>query len=435
MKRTEKISFVSLGCSKNQVDLEYLMGGIKAEGFEITNIPEESDAIIINTCGFIEPAVNEAIDNILEMHERKKGDAKIIVTGCMSQRFGDELKNEIPEIDFFTGVGEPEKVISYLTGRATPWDYGGERIIANTPYFAYLKISEGCSNRCSYCAIPGIRGGLVSRPMEEIISEAGRLIESGVKELIVISQDSTKYGMDLYGEPRTEELLKKLAGLEGDFFIRVLYMNPDGVTEGIINTVCGSDKILSYFDIPVQHYSRDMLGAMKRKSNPETIDRVYDSIRRADPDSFIRTTMIVGFPGETEADFAELEKFLVKHKPDFAGFFPYYKEKGTAAYDMGEPVAKRETNRRIRVLQKLQKTNTNNRLKMLKKNDIICFVEGVSDQSELILEGRAVFQAPEIDGKAYFIDGTASDGYGPYKCRIKRVIYPDIYCEIIEQSG
>lgn len=432
--KNNKVSFVSLGCSKNQVDLEYLMGAVEKEGFTITNIPEESDAIIINTCGFIEPAVTEAIDNILEMNGRRKVGAKLIVTGCMSERYKDDMKDELPEVDFFTGVGNLQSVIGFLRGDGKAvTDYGDARILANESYYAYLKVSEGCSNRCSYCAIPGIRGDLKSRPMEDILKEAEALVKNGVKELIVISQDNTKYGRDIYGETKIAELLTELEKIDGDFHIRVMYLNPDGVTQKLIDTMCGSEKILSYFDIPVQHYSANMLKAMKRKSNPEIIDRVYDSIRAADPESFIRTTMIVGFPGETEEDFAELQKFLERHKPDFAGFFPYYRETGTSAYELGEGVGKRETAKRISTLQKMQKRNTNNRLKMQKKNDIICFVEGESDQSELILQGRALFQAPEIDGRAYFIDGIATDGYGPYTCRIKRVIYPDIYCEIIEK--
>jgi len=436
LKADKKVSFISLGCSKNQVDLEYLMGAVKKEGFQITNIPEDSDTIVINTCGFIEPAVNEAIDNILEMHSRKKDGAKIVVTGCMSQRFVKEMASEMPEVDFFTGVGELEKVVNYLRGDDKPVkDYGDTRVIVNAGYYAYLKVSEGCNNRCSYCAIPGIRGGLVSRPIEDVVKEAKQLVSDGIKELIVVSQDNTKYGSDIYGETKIVELLKELELIDGDFKIRVMYLNPDGVTQELIDTMCGSDKILSYFDIPVQHYSDKMLKAMKRKSDNKTISRVFDSIRKADPNSFLRTTMIVGFPGEEQADFEKLAEFLNEKKPDFAGFFPYYREKGTAAYDLGAPVGKRETNKRIKALQKIQKTNTNNRLKILKKNDIICFVEGASEESELILEGRAIFQAPEIDGKAFFIDGIASDGYGPYICRIQRIIYPDIYCEIKEKLG
>jgi len=434
--KNKKVSFISLGCSKNQVDLEYLMGAVENDGFQITNIPEESDAIIINTCGFIEPAVTEAIDNILEMDERRKKDAKIIVTGCMSERYAADIEKDLPEVDFYTGVGDLHRVINYLRQDDSPVvDYGSSRILANEHYYAYLKVSEGCNNRCSYCAIPGIRGNLKSREMEEIIAEATNLVSDGVKELIVISQDNTKYGSDIYGETKIVELLQKLEQIEGDFKIRVMYLNPDGVTPELTETICKSDKILSYFDIPVQHYSDKMLKAMKRKSNSDIIDKVFDGIRKADPESILRTTMIVGFPGEDESDFAELEKFLERHTPDFAGFFPYYREKGTSAYELGAGIGKRETNKRIKALQKIQKRNTNNRLKILKKNDIICFVEGVSDQSELILQGRATFQAPEIDGKAYFIDGIATDGYGPYICRIKRIIYPDIYCEIIEKIG
>ncbi len=315
MKADKQVSFVSLGCSKNQVDLEYLMGSVENEGFSITNIPEESDAIVINTCGFIEPAVTEAIETILEMHERKKDGAKLIVTGCMSQRFSKELKDEIPEIDFMTGVGELEKVVQYLRGDQSPVaDYGDSRIITNAHYYAYLKVSEGCNNRCSYCAIPGIRGGLVSRPMEAVLKEAKQLVSEGIKELIVVSQDNTKYGSDLYGETRIVQLLKELEKIDGDFRIRVMYMNPDGVTQELIETICSSDKILSYFDIPVQHYSDKMLKAMKRKSDSKTIDKVYESIRKADPESILRTTMIVGFPGEDAHDFDELVRFVTEKK-------------------------------------------------------------------------------------------------------------------------
>jgi len=436
INKGKKVSFISLGCSKNQVDLEYLMGSVRDEGYQITHIPEDSDAIVVNTCGFIEPAVNEAIENILEMSEVKKSDAKLIVTGCMSERYKGDLLNEIPEIDFFTGVGELEKVVGYLKGsEKAPENYGQSRVIANSPYYAYLKISEGCNNRCSYCAIPSIRGNLVSIPMEKCVAEAKNLISEGIKELIVVSQDNTKYGSDIYGETKIVELLKKLENLDGDFKIRVMYLNPDGVTDELINTMCNSDKILSYFDIPVQHYSDRVLKAMRRKSDSKTIDKVFSRIREVDPESFIRTTCIVGFPGESEDDFKELERFLNRHKPDFAGFFPYYREKGTTAYALGAPLGRRETNKRIRTLEKIQKANCNNRLKMLKKSDIICFVEGVSEESEFILEGRAEFQAPEIDGKAFFIEGEADSGFGPYVCRIKRIIYPDIYCEIIGKTG
>lgn len=431
--KIKNISFISLGCSKNQVDLEYLMGAVRDEGYNITHIPEDADAIVVNTCGFIEPAVAEAIDNILEMSRRKQKDAKLIVTGCMSERYKGDLLNEMPEIDFFTGVGDLDRVIGYLNGTdKRPANYGSARVIANAPYYAYLKISEGCNNRCSYCAIPGIRGNLVSIKTEDILKEAENLVKDGIKELIVISQDNTKYGSDIYGEPKICELLKSLAQIDGDFKIRVMYMNPDGVTKELAETICKTDKILSYFDIPVQHYSPRILKSMKRKSTPEMIDEVFKMIRSIDPDSFIRTTCIVGFPGETEADYLELENFLRKHKPDFAGFFPYYREKGTQAYSLGQPLGKREVNRRIKNLQKIQKENTNNRLKSLKKQDILCYVEGESEESEFILQARADFQAPEIDGHAFIIGGSADRGFGPYPCRIRKIIYPDIYCEIIE---
>lgn len=435
-----KIYFVNLGCSKNQTDLEYLIGKLESKGFGIAASPEESGAIVINTCGFIEPAVSEAIENIVELAEHKKSGKKIIVAGCMVERYKDQFAVEFPDVDYFTGVGNLDSIISFLKNEtinenAEKSFYGDDRVLLNTPYFAYLKIAEGCNNLCSYCKIPSLRGSLVSRPMEDVIKEARLLINNGVKELILISQDTTKYGLDLYGKVKLQELLAKLIDIEGDYYIRLLYMNPDGVTERLVDFVIDNNKIVNYFEIPAQHFSDHILKLMNRKSDSQKIESIFKYIRNKSSEAIIRTTFIVGFPGETEDDFERLEYFLNNIKPDFAGFFPFYPEDGVRATELEGRLAKSVVRKRISKLQKLQKKNTKEKIKELKKDEIICFIDKPNDDFNFILEGRALFQAPEIDGKAYFIDGVADKGFGPYRCKIKKVVYPDIYCKILEFVG
>jgi len=429
-----KIALVSLGCPKNQTDLEYLVGDLKGEHFEITNNIPEADAVIVNTCGFIEPAVNEAIENILQVSKEKRKDAKLIVTGCMVERYKNEFSKEFPEVDFFTGVGTLYKVKDYLQNKESKHEqkrfYSKNRLLLNTPYYAYLKISEGCNNNCSYCTIPSIRGRLTSRNMQEIVEEAKNLVKNNVKEIIIISQDTTKYGIDIYKKPKIKELLTDITKIEGDFKVRLLYLNPDGIDNSFIDFVINNEKILNYFEIPIQHFSDKILRLMNRKSDSNKIRQVFEYIRDQDRSSIIRTTAIIGFPQETEEDFLKLYNFIESYKPDFAGFFPYYKEDGTKAATMENP-NKRVVNNRLSKIKKLQKKNTMNTLKNLKRGTIQCYVEKTNDDFEFILEGRALFQAPEIDGKTYFIDGIADKGVGPYTCKIKKIVYPDIYCQIL----
>lgn len=432
-----KISYISLGCSKNKVDLEYLMGSLKEGGHQITVDMAEADAIIINTCGFIEPAVNEAIEAVLEADQVKKPGAKLIVTGCMTERFKNDVAGELPEIDFHTGVGKMSDVISYLEGvepkesRERDFLYGSSRVLTGVPFSAYIKVSEGCNNRCTYCTIPSIRGNLVSRTIEDILKEIENLKEQGVQEFVLVSQDNTKYGQDIYKKTMLPELLKRIDELEGKFYVRIMYLNPDGVTEDLVKLVKNSEKILSYYDIPVQHISQRILKDMHRKSTPEDIKKVFKLIRKADPNAFIRTTMIVGFPGETDEEFAELLEFVKEFKPDFAGFFPFYPEKGTKATAMGMKVDGRKVRGRIGSLRKAQIKNTRDRLKKLKKDDIICFAEKPNEEFGFIMEGRAIFQAPEVDGKVIFNDSEAINGFGPFVCRIEQISYPDIVCEVV----
>ncbi len=425
-----KISYISLGCAKNQVDLEYLIGDLNNSGFKIETNPEKCDAVIINTCGFIESAVKEAIDNILQMASIIPKHAKLIVTGCMAERYKDDILKEIPEIDFVTGVGKLYEAADYLREISKNNEKGSGRVITNYPYYAYIKISEGCSSNCSFCTIPSIRGKLKSRKEKDILNEAEELVKQGVKELIIISQDTTKYGSDI-GDTNILQLMKKLTSSFPKTFFRLLYLNPEGVTEAIVKFVADTKNMIKYFEIPVQHSSDKILKLMSRRSNRKIIDNVFDMIRNIIPEAFIRTTFIVGFPNESEEDFNNLLEFIESKKPDYAGFFPFSKEDGTKAALLDNEVDKKIINKRIKALQKIQKKNTVAKLKSIGKKEFLCFAEKENDDFAFIVEGRAIFQSPEIDGKLFITDGVADKGYGPYKCYINKIAYPDIYVTLV----
>jgi len=442
MKKRTNVSFIGLGCSKNNYDLEYLMGYLADNGCCIVNNIAESDYIVVNTCGFIEPAVSEAIENIVEAGQDKTGGKKLVVTGCMVERYKKEFAVEFPEVDFFTGVHTLNEAAEFILRDSEFFEkkesftsYGASRILINPGYYAYVKISDGCNNRCSYCTIPSIRGHLRSRSMEDILQEVTSLLNEGVREIILISQDSTKYGMDLYGKSSLVELVEQINNISGDFFTRLLYLNPDGIDKEMILKFAGFPKLIKYFEIPVQHISDRILRRMNRKSDSQHIKNVFNWIRDIIPDAFIRTTFIVGFPGETESDFCMLESFVADYKPDFAGFFAFSPEEGTLAGEMPGLIDNDTVENRIRILENIQKQNTVKRLSELKEKEIISFVEKANDDFEFILEGRSLFQSPEIDGKTYFIDGVATNGWGPYKCSIEKIEYPDIYCKIISEGA
>lgn len=433
--KTRKISYISLGCAKNQVDFEYLIGELSNDGFEAEVNPAECDAVIINTCGFIEPAVKEAIDNILQMDRVIPEKAKLIVTGCMAERYKDDILKEMPEIDFVTGVGKLSEAADYLRKEFKVEKKEGTylRTITNSPYYAYVKISEGCNNTCSFCIIPNIRGRLKSRTIEDIEKEVQELVESGVKEVVIISQDTTQYGMDIYNSEKLIPLMKQLTDKFKDTFFRMLYLNPEGVTEELIRFVADTPNVIKYFEIPVQHASDKMLLRMRRASTRQVIDNVFDKIRQLCPDAFIRTTFIAGFPGETEEDFQEMYNFILDKKPDYAGFFPYYKEEGSIAYEYTDDVDEKIVKERIKKLQSIQKKNTSARLKEYKKKKFLCFIEKANEDFEFILEGRALFQAPDTDGKLFVTDGVADKGFGPYWAVVNKVSYPDIYVTLTEE--
>lgn len=385
----QKIGFISLGCSKNLVDTEMMIGYYKEKGYEIVNNPEDAEILVINTCGFIESAKQEAIDTILEMADYKsKNCKKLIVTGCLVERYKEELEKELPEVDLFISIKEYDKIFDKLNYL--------KRTITTGENFAYLRIADGCSNYCTYCAIPYIRGPLKSRTIEDIISEAKMLEEKGYKEIILIAQDTARYGMDIYGEPKLVELLNELVKLKFDW-IRFLYAYPEMITDELIETVAKNDKICNYFDIPIQHISDTVLKRMGRKSNGETIRNCIRKIQEKIPDAIIRTTLIVGFPGETEKDFDELYNFVKETKFDRLGVFKYSPEDCTPAIKLKEQIPEERKEERYDIIMELQQEISAQNNKKLINKKVKCIIEGLTEDRKMYVT-RSYMDVPDIDG-------------------------------------
>ena len=433
-----KIGFVSLGCSKNLVDTEKTIGIFKANGYEIVNLPEEAEVIVINTCGFIESAKEEAINTILEMAEYKKQKCKyLIVMGCLVERYREELEKAIPEVDLYIKYSEYnmlwKKIQSLLKSnrkneeyiekekisidsnknidnkksiktqdinKYNDFDAIEERVISTGENYAYLKIADGCSNRCTYCAIPYIRGPQISRKMEDILKEAKRLADSGYKELIVIAQDTTKYGIDIYGEPKLAELLEKISKIDGIKWIRFLYAYPETITKDLIKLVKENDKICKYFDIPIQHISDTVLKRMNRQSNEKTIRNIIQTLRKEIPNVVIRTTVMVGFPGETKEDFEELYEFLKEARFDKLGCFAYSKEEGTPAARIKEQIHPMTKKSRYNKIMSLQQEISKENLEKQIGKEVDILIEGKSFDGRTYI-GRTYMDVPDIDGIAY----------------------------------
>ena len=345
------VGFISLGCPKNQVDAELMLSKIEKAGFNIVDVAYEADVVVVNTCGFIEDAKKEAIDNILEMAELKKEGSisKILVTGCLAERYKDEIFKEFPEVDGVLGLGangdivsavnavmNGEKVGEYPDNEEMPMN--GERLLTTPQHWAYLKIADGCSNCCTYCAIPSIRGKFRSRSMEEIVDEAIKLASDGTKEIIIVAQDTTRYGLDLYGELKLPELLRQLNAVEGLEWIRMLYCYPDRITDELLDTIAGCNKVLHYLDIPLQHADGRILKKMNRTGDRESLTELIDKIREKLPDVVLRTTFITGFPGEDEEAFNTLSEFIDDNMFDRLGCFAYSPEEGTPAAEFDEQI-------------------------------------------------------------------------------------------------
>ena len=444
-----KVGFISLGCPKNQLDTEVMLHEILQAGYEITPEDIEADVIIVNTCAFIESAKKEAIDNILDVAWLKKNRhlKAIIVTGCLAERYGEEIFRELPEVDAVLGVGSIHNIVEAIEAVTTKKKkgssqkyfshedkdtvrLGGDRVLTTPEYAAYIKIAEGCDNRCSYCAIPSIRGKFRSRPMEDLIAEAKQLESLGIKELTVVAQDITRYGLDLYGKYSLAELLHKITEETSIPWIRLLYCYPDKITDELIAEIRDNPRILPYLDMPLQHISDRMLTAMNRHGDGKMIREVLAKLRREIPDIVIRTTFIVGFPGESEEDFEELCAFVKEQRFDHAGVFPYSREEDTPAYDLPDQIDEQIKQDRMDHLMRLQMEINEelNREKVGRIVDVLC--EDYDPVAEVHF-GRSAADAPEIDGKVYFRADTRVAPGSMVKVKVRRVVDYDLYGNLV----
>jgi len=428
--KDKKVHFVSLGCPKNLVDTEIMLGSLMNEGYSVVENADQADTVIVNTCGFIEDSKKESIDTVLALSKlKKKGKIQnLVVAGCLTQRYQDDLVEGLPEADLFVGSGEFQNIAKILKGKkegntekrffhlptylqedATP------RVNSGPRHSAYLKISEGCKKRCAFCAIPLIRGNLQSRSLTGVLSEAKLLVAGGVKELIVISHDFTDFGWDLRRKNETAkesplELLRTLSDHSGAEWIRVLYLYPDGITPEMVELIRERDNLVKYFDMPLQHINNDMLKKMNRRMTREEVESVIANIRDRIPEAVIRTQFIVGFPGETEEQFEELMEFVEKHQFERVGCFKYSVEENTKAGTMPDQVDEETKQKRFDRLMALQQKISRKRHKQMIGRTMPVIIEGYSEETELLLKGRNSQQAPEIDGVTYINDGQAKIG-------------------------
>ena len=445
-----KIGFVSLGCPKNQLDTEVMLHHVLSAGHEITPDETEADIVIINTCAFIESAKKEAIDNILDIAWLKKHKSlkSIIVTGCMAERYGSDILEEFPEVDAVLGVGSIHNIVDAIEscvaniGKKRKKNdpdcryfshedkntvrLGGDRVLTTPDYAAYLKISEGCDNRCTYCAIPDIRGKFRSRPMDELIDEARELDEMGVKELTIIAQDTTRYGIDLYGEYCLDKLLHRITEETSIPWIRVLYCYPDKITDGLIEEMKNNPRILNYIDLPLQHISDNVLRRMNRHGKSAEIREVLSKLRREIPDVVIRTTFIVGFPGESEEDFCELCEFVKAEKFARVGVFTYSREEGTPAYDFADQIDEQLKQDRMDIIMRSQLDISEQYLQSRIGTAVNVICEDYDPVSDCYF-GRSEGDAPEIDGKVFFESEEQLQPGDFVKVKVRRVVDYDMY--------
>ena len=472
----EKIGFVSLGCPKNLVDSEVMMGLLAQAGAEITPRAEDADIIVVNTCSFIDTAKQESVDTILEMAQHKTAGRarKLIVAGCLVERYRNEIRKNIPEVDAVVGTGELQSILSaagiapaqpaaspfvILNTRAEGdareaagrfskdgwdgaigdlpnylYDENTPRLLATPRYSAYIKIAEGCDHPCSFCIIPQLRGKFRSRRFESVVAEAERLAQQGVKEITLIGQDTTCYGEDLGLDDGLAVLLERLAQIEGLRWVRFLYAYPNKITGRLLAAIAAHEKICSYIDVPLQHASPAVLKRMKRGAGADIFLRSIEKMRREIPDLTLRTSFIVGFPGETEADFEQLCDFVREAQFDWLGVFSYSDEEGAGAFDLGEKVAAREIKRRRRKLMSIQKQISRRKKRALVGRQFDLLLEGPSKETELLWEGRTAMHAPEIDGTVYvndFGDRDVREGEF-YRCEITEAHEYDLVARIVE---
>ncbi|MFZ3209631.1 MAG: 30S ribosomal protein S12 methylthiotransferase RimO [Geobacteraceae bacterium] len=421
----EKVSLVSLGCPKNLVDAEVMLGYLAQKGFEITTDERQADIIIVNTCSFIKEAKQESVDTILDLADRKH-DARcrlLIVTGCLPQRYQEELARELPEVDIFVGTGDYPRIAEIIAekeGTDEQLRYTGDpnflydeelpRLQSSPYYTAYLKIAEGCSNCCSYCVIPTLRGSFRSRPIDKLLDEARALVVGGVKELNLIAQDIIGYGRDLADGESLEQLIRELAKLEELRWIRLLYAYPDGISDSLIELIKSETKVCKYLDIPLQHISDPILTRMNRRSSEVEIRGLITRLRDEIPGIVLRTSLIVGFPGETDEEFKKLLGFVEETQFDRLGVFCYSREDGTPAAEMADQVSERTKRERYKKLMRAQARVSFKRNRRLIGTVEQAIIEGYSEETELLLKGRTSRQAPDIDGQVYITAGEAKVG-------------------------
>ena len=441
---SRKIGMVSLGCPKNQVDAERMLAELKAADFEITNEEEKAEVIIVNTCGFIESAKVEAIENIIEVSAYKQsGNLKaLIVTGCLAERYKDQILTEIPEVDSVVTIGANQKIVDIvneaLNGKKELYSddkiklpLTGDRILTTPFYTAYLKVAEGCNNRCSYCAIPDIRGNFRSLPIEDCVSEAKKLAEKGVKELIVVAQDTTNYGADIYGKPSLTELLKELVKIEGIHWIRTLYTYPDKITDELLELIASEEKLVPYLDIPIQHASDRILKKMNRRGSSAEIEALINKIRDKIPNVTLRTSLITGFPDETEEDFEVLAEFVNRVKFDRLGCFAYSEEEGTPAAEFQNQIDPQLRQDRSENIMNDQMTIAEEKNTQKIGSILEVLVEGYDSYIKCFY-GRSAADAPDIDGKVFFMSEKSLEVGSFVKVLINDVIEYDLLGEITE---
>lgn len=440
-----KVGMVSLGCSKNLVDSERMLYKLRERGYELVTEPGLADVAVVNTCGFIQSAKEEAIETIIELGKLKEDGTlkKIIITGCLTQRYQEEAAELFPEADAVIGIGDNKDIIDILdhvlaNERVVKFspkldaELTGERIISTLPFFAYLKVAEGCSNCCTYCAIPQIRGKFRSVPMEEVLKEAQWLAENGVTELIVIAQDTTRYGEDLYGEPKLPELLEKLSEIEGIKWIRTLYCYPERITDKLLETIADNGKLIKYLDIPIQHCNGEILSRMNRWGDKERLSQLIAHIRKKVPDIVLRTTLITGFPGETEEQFSELAEFVQEQKFERLGCFAYSQEEGTKAAEMENQLSEEVKNHRADIIMEQQMLiSAANNEKLMGKR-LTAVVEGFDKFAECYF-GRTEKDAPDIDGKVFFTSENPLEIGDYVEIEISDTLDYDLMGEVVSQ--
>lgn len=443
----QRVHLVSLGCPKNRVDSEVMVGTLIDGGFQLVDEPDDAEVIVVNTCSFIQPATEESIDTVLEMARFKEAGSarKLVVTGCMVQRYGTALEGELPEVDHFLGTGEYHRIAEVLQAR----DGAAPRSFVDTPMYihdefaprvnswsacsAYLKISEGCNHTCAFCIIPTLRGKLRSRPIDSLVAEAEKLAAQGVRELNLVSQDSTAYGRDLRDGTDLGKLMRALCRVDGIAWIRLHYAYPHGVPKSFLQAMAEEPKLCPYIDIPLQHASGPMLKAMKRGVTRAGQERILDRLRAHVPGAALRTTFIVGFPGETDHDFAELCDFVRDQQFDHVGVFTYFQEEGTPAAELPGQVPDEVKQARQQELMAIQAEISRGRLERLIGTEVDVLIEGLAEESDLLLRGRTPFQAPEVDGQVYITHAPPGVRVGDIKrLRVTQTADYDLAGELVD---